>query len=58
MTEFYAIRAKIYAFAVDNGKKIKEKKKAKATKKYVLKNKLMLQYCKNFLFSDEVIRKS
>ena len=43
MTEFCAIRAKTYAFAVDGGKKIKENKKAKGTKKSVLKNELMLQ---------------
>ena len=43
MTEFCAIRAKTYVFAVDGGKKIKENKKAKGTKKSVLKNELMLQ---------------
>ena len=57
MTEFCAIRAKTYAFAVDDGKRIKEKKKAKETKKYVIKNELMLQDYKNSLFNDEVIRK-
>ena len=58
MTEFCAIRAKTYAFAVDDGKRIKEKKKAKETKKYVIKNELMLQDYKNSLFNEEVIRKS
>ena len=58
MTEFCGIRAKTYAFAVDDGKKIKENKKAKGTKKCVIKNELMLQDYKNSLFNDEVIRKS
>ena len=58
MTDFCAIRAKTYAFAVDGGKKIKENKKAKGTKKCVIKNGLMLQDYKNSLFNDEVIRKS
>ena len=49
---------KTYAFAVDDGKKIEEKKKAKGTKKCVIKNELMLQDYKNSLFNDEVIRKS
>ena len=39
-------------------KKIKENKKAKGTKKCVIKNELMLQDYKNSLFNDEVIRKS
>ena len=43
MTEFCAIRAKTYAFAVDDGKKIGEKKKAKGTKKCLIKSELMLQ---------------
>ena len=47
-----------HAFAVDDGKKIKENKKAKGTKKCVIKNELMLQDYKNSLFNDEVIRKS
>ena len=58
MTEFCFIRAKTYVFAVDDGKKIKEKKKAKGTKMCVIKNELMLQDYKNSQFSDEVIRKS
>ena len=33
MSEFCAIRAKTYAFALDDGKKIKENKKAKGRKK-------------------------
>ena len=37
MTEFCGIRAKSYAFVVDDGKKIKENKKAKATKKCAIK---------------------
>ena len=56
MIEFCAIRAKTYAFAVDDSKKIEEKKKAKGTKKCVLKNDLILQDYKNSLFNDEVIQ--
>ena len=58
MTEFCAIKAKTYVFAVDDGKKSKKNKKAKGTKKCVIKNELMLQDYKNSLFNDEVIRKS
>ena len=56
--EFCAIRVKTYASAVYDGKKIKEKKRAKGTKKCVIKNELMLQHYKNSLFNVEVIRKS
>ena len=55
MTEFCAIRAKTYAFAIGDGKKIKENKKAKGIKKCVIKNELMLQDYKNSLFNDDVI---
>ena len=58
MTEFYAIRGKTYEFAVDDGKKIKENKKAKGTKKCIIKNELIFQDYKNSLFNDEVILKS
>ena len=47
-----------HAFAVDDGKKIKENKKDKGTKKCVIKNELMLQDYKNSLFKDKIIRKS
>ena len=47
-----------HAFAVDNGKKIKANKKAKGTKKCVVKIELMLQVYKNSLFNDEVMQKS
>ena len=57
MTEFCAIRVKTYAFAIGDGKKIKENKKAKGIKKCVIKNELMLQDYKNSLFNDEVIQK-
>ena len=39
-------------------KKIKENKKAKGTKKCVIKNELMLQDYKNSFLNDDVIRKS
>ena len=58
MTDFCAIRAKTYAFAVVDDKKIKENKKAKGTKKCVIKKELVLQDYKKSLFNDEVIRKS
>ena len=57
MAGFCAIRAKTYVFAVNNGKKFKKNKKVKGTKKYVIKNELMLQDYKNSLFNDEVIQK-
>ena len=43
---------------MDDGKKIKENKKAKGTNECVIKNDLMLQDYKNSLLNDEVIRKS
>ena len=46
MTEFYANRAKTYAFAMDDGKKLKKRKKT-----------IMLKDYKNSLFNDEVIQK-
>ena len=58
MTEFCAIRAKTCAFTGDDGKNIKENKKAKGIKKCVIKNDFMFQDYKNSLFNDEVIRKS
>ena len=58
MTEFYAIREKTYEFAVDDGKIIKENKKAKGIKKCIIKNELMFQDYKNSLFNDDVILKS
>ena len=39
-------------------KKLKKIKKAKGTKKRVIKNELMLQDYKNSLFNDEVLRRS
>ena len=57
MTEFCAIRAETYAFAVDDRKKIKENKKAKGTKKCLIENDLMLKGYKNSLLDDEAIRK-
>ena len=42
MTEICAIRAKTYAFTVDDRKKIKDNKKAKGTKKCVITNELIL----------------
>ena len=58
MIEFCAIRAKTYASATYDGKKIKEKKRAKGTKKSIIKNELMLQHYKNSLFNNEIMRKS
>ena len=58
MTEFCAIRAKRYTFVVKMVKNLKKRKKAKGTKKCVIKNDLMLQDHKNSLFNDEEMRKS
>ena len=55
MTEFCALRAKTYAYKlVDNT----ETKKAKGTKKCIVKRELMFKNYKDSLFNDEVIIRS
>ena len=55
MTEFCALRAKAYAYLLEDGS---EHKKAKGTKKCVVKRKLMLENYEDSLFNDKIILKS
>ena len=55
MKEFIALRAKTYAFLMDDDG---EEKKPKATKKYVIKRELMFKNYKDCLFNGKVILKS
>ena len=54
MKEFVALRAKTYAYLTDDD----EKKKAKGTKKCVIKRELMFENYKDCLFNGEVILRS
>ena len=55
MTEFVGFRAKTYAYLmVDDS----EHKKAKGTKKCVIKRRLMVKNYKDCLFNDKTILKS
>ena len=53
--EFCALRAKTYAYLMGNDSKVK---KAKGTKKCVIKRQVMFENCKDCLFNGEVILKS
>ena len=53
--EFVTLKPKTYAYSTDDGK---EDKKAKATKKCVIKRMTKFNCYKNCLFKDEVILKS
>ena len=55
MTEFCALRAKTYAYKLDDDT---EFKKAKGTKKSVIKRELMFENYKDSLFNDKVIIRS
>ena len=55
MTEFYALRAKAYAYLMENGS---EHKKAKGTKKCIIKRELIFNNYKDSLFNDKKIIKS
>ena len=55
ITEFVALRPKTYSYLTNDGK---EDKKAKGTKKCVLKRMIKFNYYKNCLLKDEVILKS
>ena len=50
MTELCALRAEIYAFLLDDDT---EKKKAKGTKKCIIKRELMFEHCKDSLFNGK-----
>ena len=55
ITEFVALRPKAYAYLDDDGN---DHKKAKGTKKCVIKQKLMFQNFKNFLFNNKTVCRS
>ena len=55
MKEFVALRAKTYAYLIDDDGEVK---KSKGTKKCVIKRDLMFKNYKDCLFNGEVILKS
>ena len=55
ITEFFTLRPKTYSYLTDDGKK---DKKAKGTKKCVIKKMIRLNDYKKWLLNDEVIPKS
>ena len=55
MTEFCALRGKAYAYLKEDGT---EYKKAKVTKKCIIKRQLMFENYKDSLFNDKIILKS
>ena len=55
MTEFCALRAKAYAFKLDDDS---EKEKAKGTKKCIVKREITFKNYVDILFNNEVIIKS
>ena len=54
-TEFVTLRPQTYSYLTDDGK---EDKKAKGTKKWVIKSMIKFDDYKNCLLNDEVILKS
>ena len=64
MTEFCALRAKAYSFLIDGysdddyEKNKITNKKAKGTKKCIVKRELMFENYKDSLFNDKIILKS
>ena len=58
MIEFVAFRPKTCSHLTDYGKKIKETKKAKETKKCVIKQRLKFNDYKDCLLNNKVILKS
>ena len=57
MKDFCALRAKRYAFLWDDDGKDSQKKKAKGTKKCVIKKELKVENYKDALFNDKIIIK-
>ena len=55
IVEVIALRPKTYAYLMDDGR---NHKKAKGTKKCVIKQKRMFENYKDFLFSDKTIYRS
>ena len=54
MTEVVALRPKTWAYLMDHGS---EHKKAKGTKKVVIKQELMFENCKDCLFNEKSVFK-
>ena len=54
MTEFVALRAKAYTYLMEDGS---EHKKAKGTKKYIIKPGLIFENYKDSLFNNKIILK-
>ena len=55
ITEFVTLRPKIYSYLTDDGK---EEKKAKGTKKYVIKRMIKFDDYKKYLLKGEILLKS
>ena len=55
ITEFITLRPQTYSYSTDDGK---EDKKAKGTKKGIIKRMIKFNDCKNCLLKDEVLLKS
>ena len=58
VTEFCALRAKAYKYKLDDDTEHTEHKKAKGTKKCVIKREIMFENYKDSLFNDKVIIRS
>ena len=54
MTKFCALRAKAYAYLMDDGS---EHKEVKGTKQCIIKRELMFENYKDSLFNDKIILK-
>ena len=55
MTEFIALRAKVYAYITEDGS---VHKRTKGTKKCIMKREIMFEYYKDCLFNNKTIIKS
>ena len=55
MTEVCALRAKVYAYFIEDGS---ERKKAEGTKKCIIKREIMFENYKKSLFDGKIISKS
>ena len=55
MKEFYALRAKTYSYLMNDNSEVK---KAKGTKRCVIKREIMLENCTDCLLNDKIILKS
>ena len=55
MTEFIALRAKVYAYITEDGS---VHKRAKGTKKCIIKREIMFEHYKDCLFNSKIIIRS